>query len=441
MEALLNTREVSSLFWIALFLCWMLIIKDKDRKIRASFRQLFRALLSKWILATFALMFLWVVGLVLVLESLDLWALENLKLTLYWAIGIAAVALFESKQVREKFSALTMARDHLAAIAIIQVFVSVKPLPLLGEFVLVPIACTLAVLSTFSENKPEFAPAKKLFDVALIVIGVGLLIWSAIGLYNDPIGFSGNLLTNIAIPLMLTIGFTPFLAAFYLFLGHENTVRVLLRLSDTTRFEKIKLILRCFKISGFNLKNISLLEMQVRRHRPKSSPEVVELLDNLSHTFALRTTSYKPSVLEAQNVGWEVKAALNTLVLSGLRPAAYEWLGFVWQAKDCIETTVQESRSILTYYVAGTREVATELELLFEVFGNEADEDLLRDYILAAFSLLEFALGGAFDVSLKNRIKQLKPFTNECGDKIIDFACKEFDSPDGLEVRLTFKVN
>lgn len=352
-----------------------------------------------------------------------------------------AVSLFESKQARENFSAITMIKDHLAAIAIIQVFVSIQPLPLMGELVLVPVSSALVALSVFSENKLKFAPAKKLFDVGLSVIVVALLVWSGIGFSEDPLGFSGNLLTNVTIPIMLTVGFIPFLAAFYLFMGYERTVGDILRLEDTTRLEKIKLILRCFKTSELSLQNIALLERHMRLQRPSSSSEVIGIVENVSHTFALRTSSYKPPVFDSETVGWEVKAAQNCLVFSDLRPDTYEWLGFVWQASDSIRTTARDSSSTLTYYVVGTRELATELELLFEVFGDEADEDLFAEYIRVAFSLLVFALGDDFDASLHNRVEKMKSFTTKEGDRLIDFVYKEFASPSGQEARLTVRAD
>ena len=435
----LTAREVSSFFWFAVFCCWM-IWKDKDGKLNAAFKNLFRCALSPWIVTIFSLTIFWVIGVVVVLSKLGLWRIENLKLTFYWAIGVAIVSLFESKAARKKFTGFSMVRDHLGAIAVIQIFVSIRPLPLAAEFVLVPVSSVLIMVMAFSENKTEYKHAKKASESGLVFIGLVLLSWSLLALYNSPKYYFGDLLTNIFLPSILTVGFLPFLIFFFLFLGYEHSFRAITGREGLGRLDKLKISLLAFKCAGFNLEHISLLEKHIRIHRPNSRSDMIEVIENLSYTFNIPSGTVPNLSPKLDSMGWVVPNSQRWLSQYNLVPKFYEWLGHTWQAHDSVESSIQNSKTILTYYISGSRHRATELELVLQGFGDHADNYLLNQFSDAAVKLVKIASGEPLANVIRARIKKRDSFLIDQGQCTIQFSYNEFRSPPGIEVKLLIRA-
>lgn len=439
LSELLTAREISSLFWLTVF-CFWVIWKDKSGGLKAAFRNFLFCFLNPWIISTFLLVIFWIIGIVLILSKLGFWSLENLKLTLYWAIGVAVVSLFESKAAKKRFSGFSMAGHYLGAIAFVQIFVSIRSLPLAAEFVLVPISSMLIMVAAYSDNKTEYKPAKKAAEGGLIIVGLVLFSWSLLALYSDPKDYLFDFSTNILLPTILTLGFLPFIICFYLFLGYEYAIRVITGIEGLRRMEKLRLSLLAFRCAGFNLERISLLERHMRLHRPKSRSDLVEVIDNLSYTFNIRSSSVSEQSLESGLMGWSVPDSQSWLSQYNLVPKFYEWLGHAWQDCDSIEACTQDSKTTLSYYIAGNSQRAEELELLLEVFGDQVDSYLSGQFSDAAGKLVEMTCGMKLDSSTKARLANREPFSIERDGCLIEFSHTEFSSPSGVEVKLLIKA-
>ena len=439
MSEVLTAREISSLFWLTVF-CFWVVWKDKSGGLKAAFRNFFLCFLNPWIISAFSLAIFWIAGTVIVLANLGFWGIEHLKLTLYWAMGVAVVSLFESKSERKNFSGLSMVRDHVGAIAVIQIFVSIKSLPLAAEFVLVPITSTLVMVAAFSEKKPEYKPAKRASEGSLIIVGLVLFSWSLLALYSDPKNYLFDFSTNILLPTILTLGFLPFLICFYLFLGYEYTIRVITGIEGLRRMEKLQLSLLAFRCAGFNLERISLLESHMRLYRPKSRSDLLEVIDNLSYTFNIRSSSVSEQSLESGFMGWSVPDSQSWLSQYNLAPKFYEWLGHAWQACASIAASIQDSKTTLSYYIVGNSQRAEELELLLEVFGDQADSYLSGQFNDAAAKLVEMTCGMKLDSSTRASLANREPFSIEREGCLIEFSYTEFSSPSGVEVKLLIKA-
>jgi hypothetical protein len=82
---------------------------------------------------------------------------------------------------------------------------------LVVELILLPIVTMLVVTAYVAGTKDEFAPAKRLLDVLLIVFGLALLARAVIGLAFDFDSFAKlETLMRLVLPLALTSAFLPY---------------------------------------------------------------------------------------------------------------------------------------------------------------------------------------------------------------------------------------
>lgn len=416
------------------------LLSFKITKFHLSPRSFFGGItLNPWIIGIFSLATLWIVGVVLALSNIGLWGIEDLKLTFYWAVGVAIVSLFESKENRAKFTGLSMIRDHLGAIAVIQTFVSIRTFPFLVELVLVPVSSILVMVAAFSKEKTKYRPAQKFSNGTLLVFGLFLLSWGLLALYNAPKDYLIDLTTNILLPTVLTIFFLPFLIGFYLFIGHEHTFRAISEIEGLGRLEKLRLFLLAFRPAGLNLEHIALLERQMRFHRPKNHSDVFEIIENYTHTLNVKSSIEAEQPHGIVSTEWLVQDARNWLIEFNLIPKFYEWLGFIWQAHDSVESRTQDAKTVLTYYIVGNRDRVTELELLLEVFGVQADSTLSRQFNDAAIELVKRANREDLDNSTVTRIKEGEAFHIELDQCTVIFSYTQFHSPAGIEAKLLIK--
>src|SRR5688500_1139095 len=85
-----NNREIALLIWLAVLIVWVL----SHPAARKPLRGLFAAFFRRQILIPIALMAAYIVLLVVGLESIGLWDIEQLKNTIIWSLSVAAASLF-----------------------------------------------------------------------------------------------------------------------------------------------------------------------------------------------------------------------------------------------------------------------------------------------------------------------------------------------------------
>lgn len=209
MSDLFNNREIATGMWLAV----AIFLGARNAGIRESCGHLFGSFWKIKIVIPVLLMALHVGLSVLLLHRFHLWNMSLLKNTIYWFLFSGFVLFMNLMTSNEcvAFFKKTIV-GCVKIIVVIEFLLNFYTLPLLAELALVPAATFLVASSVYAENKPEYAPAKKLFDFILAVIGFALAGFVAKSIYQHYSGLMENdVLLSILLPINLTILLLPFL--------------------------------------------------------------------------------------------------------------------------------------------------------------------------------------------------------------------------------------
>jgi hypothetical protein len=182
------------------------------KDLRSSFANVLRALVARPLLALLLGAILYVAAIVLLGAFVGVWTLPLLGVTALWCFGPAAVMFFNSNEATSDTNYFRkVLRGSLSAVLIVEFLANLYVFNLVVELILLPIVTMLVVTAYVAGTKDEFAPAKRLLDVLLIVFGLALLARAVIGLAFDFDSFAKlETLMRLVLPLALTSAFLPY---------------------------------------------------------------------------------------------------------------------------------------------------------------------------------------------------------------------------------------
>lgn len=117
--------------------------------------------------------------------------------------------------------ALNLLRDTIGLAALVTLYLDATPLPLVGELILQPIVTVLVVLQAFARTDAKFAPARRVCDVLLMLIGIFLIIWSTIQLFSSNPDW-WELLRSFLFNFWLPLSLLPFFYVFGFYVMTDN---------------------------------------------------------------------------------------------------------------------------------------------------------------------------------------------------------------------------
>jgi hypothetical protein len=156
-------------------------------------------------------------------QALGIWDTSLLMETLAWFAIAGIPLLFKFPETYETRGFVRRSTRRLVGIAvIIETLVGLTAFSLGVELLLLPVAVFLGVMSAFAGTKPEYKQVKRLFDGALVTLGLIILVLTAIKLIEmvptlDP-GWLGRLLF---LPVWATFFTLIFVGAFGLYANYE----------------------------------------------------------------------------------------------------------------------------------------------------------------------------------------------------------------------------
>ena len=209
MKEIFNNREVATGIWLIV----VIFFGVKHREIRKSCRQTLKSFCHWKIIVTFVIMALYIVLCVLLLGQLTLWNTSMLKDTVYWFLFssfILCTNLMAGNDYANFFKKTVL--SCFKVVVLMQFLINLYTFPLWGELIFIPVITLLAMMNVVAESKPEYEPAKKLFDGILSIIGLGLVIYliHMTWLHYSELSVS-ELLLSVLLPILLTFLFFPFL--------------------------------------------------------------------------------------------------------------------------------------------------------------------------------------------------------------------------------------
>lgn len=182
---MVTTRESASLILLAIALIALLVWPATRDTVRQGFRSIVSAM--HWKLVTsFLALICWIV-LCLHLGSLaSLWDVGLLKDSIIITLTFAIPMMFRIPKAETGGAIVRrLMLDSLGFVALLEFYVNVEPLPLVGELLLQVVVAALVMLNTVAATRPEWASVRKLTGGLLSVIGVGLILWTTAGVIRD----------------------------------------------------------------------------------------------------------------------------------------------------------------------------------------------------------------------------------------------------------------
>lgn len=219
---LLNNREIALGLWITALLIFGLSHSTIRSSLGNVLRSLFQPKIALPILAGAAYTGL----LLLPLKKLGLWNQTLIKDTVFWFVfnGLAAGFSLVSRWKGESlFRKLVL--DAIKITTVIEFVTSEYTLSLPWEVALVPVLVMLGGMQSVAETDSKFASVGRLIVFAIAVVSIGLIGYSAHSAYVDWKHFySVESLRKVALPLVLSMLFAPFIFTLLLLVTYENVL-------------------------------------------------------------------------------------------------------------------------------------------------------------------------------------------------------------------------
>lgn len=364
MLEIFNTRELALLSWLFIIALWVL----SKKSFRQSLKGVFKNAFVKNLTIVYLLMLSWIVLSVCILAKLGIWDWSQLKTTILWTISYAFVALFSiNKIIESKGYFKDAAKDLLAFSVIIEIIVGFHTFAYWTEMLIIPTATLLVGSVAFSENKPEFASVKKLFNNLLAIAGLVMIGFSISWVITHFRDFASiNTFMDTIISSLLTLFFLPFLYFLSTYIEYETGLiglaYALKGNSELIAFAKRKAIFH-FK---FRVKEFHRWKASLFLHPVTTRQEIVSSLHKLKELN--RIEKNPPAVDPSQ--GWSPYKAKDFLIKEGLNTRFYthyyedEW-GASSDYLDLNDDEIVSNR--IAYYVTGNQEIATSLKLCLSV--------------------------------------------------------------------------
>ena len=383
-----TNREIAGYIWLALFFGWAV----RNRDVRRSLAGAMRTFCHHLILIPLGLAALYIAALVAVLERVGLWTSDNLKTTILWAISFAFATMLDINRVSEDRTFFGKAtREAFAISGVLTFMIEFYSFSLLIELVAVPFVTFLGLLQIVASHRPEHATVGKLMTWLLAIIVVGYFGYS---LYRTAAELSEfarwSTLLDFGMPIILTIGFLPFIYVLVVYVVYESTFSILpMSISD----EKLRRQAKWHAFVAFRT-NTELLRRwshSVARFEAKDR-------ESLSRSFAeIKEVAWReanPPTID-RGEGWSPYVAKDFLKVGGLVTRPYhrsfedEWFA----GSNFLEIGDGALPNQMAYYLNGNEEAVTELVLKLSINQPQQASEAEDKFVEIGVALLVAALG------------------------------------------------
>ena len=240
----LDNREIAIGLWLIVAL--LFVLRNSD--VRRAFAPVARALTAKPILIGIVLMVGYLTVEVKVLSLVGIWVPSQIKTTIIWAITVATVMLFTANSINEvEGHFCKAAKENFKFSVLVSFFVNLHVLPLIWELIIVPIGALAAAMLAVAEADEKYVPARKLLNGFLGILGMSLLGYALWKSCQNPRSLVEiEALRSLAIPVVLSLLFLPFIYLVVVYMAYENVfvrLKFVIRNKSLNKYAKKCLIL------------------------------------------------------------------------------------------------------------------------------------------------------------------------------------------------------
>ncbi|MCO7641234.1 hypothetical protein NJI34_31165 [Pseudomonas sp. S 311-6] len=242
----LDSRELATAIWLGIFIVWCLTKPG----VRKSFGSVLSAATARPIVIAFFLAIAYLVAVTVILRHFDLWTLKQFKITALWLVVAGIPALADTPEISRNLSLLkTAVAKNFKLSLLLDFFINLFKLPLLGELIFVPFTALLGGLLAVAQSDDKYVPAHKFLNGVLIVMGLGFLVFESYKVLTsfDTIAHLDTL-RDFILPVIYNIAFIPLLWAMSIYVAYES---VFVRLRFVIKYQTLHSYARRKLITGF----------------------------------------------------------------------------------------------------------------------------------------------------------------------------------------------
>lgn len=225
----LTNREWGTVILTALVVAGLLVWPQTRREVFPAARGVLRSLVTPKILISLGLYAVYVVGVVLLAASIDVWHLDLLKDTVIIAVFVGLPLFFRATSIKEEAAfAWEVIRDPIRVSALLLFYLNIAPLSIWAEVVVQGILGFLVLLRVVAIQDASTKWLARLLDVVVTLIVLGLVVGTALRLATEWAalpwgGIRDSFLLSIWFPVLLI----PFIYVLALYAAYEQVVVML----------------------------------------------------------------------------------------------------------------------------------------------------------------------------------------------------------------------
>ncbi|MFZ2996039.1 hypothetical protein [Sphingobium sp.] len=402
-----SNREWASLLWLIAIIA---VINVKG-PIRRSLVGVLRAFFKPVIVMPLLIAAIYAAGEIYLLHKIGWWSIANLKSTVLWIVTFAFVAMFEVVSIKDhKVGLGKIARDILTVTTVFLFITELYSFSLAIEIIAIPLVTFLAAMFEVAKLRPEHAPVSKLLGAVLSLIGLtyfGFSLSLTIEKFDETATWANAL--EFLIPLLLSVGFLPFLYGWRLFVAYSSTFATISIFGLDQGLAPYARWLALIYIRD----DLDLLERwrkAIQSTRPSSKAELKHSLVALQ---ALKSREASPPVVLPRD-GWSPYLAMQFMTDMGHDTGYYqhsfdaEWFACSPMREICGGEIWKNN---LAYYIEGHEHAATTLKLKLNINDPAHSREAEDTFLIGCIHLLEQSVSIDAVERMKLRIAGLETFS------------------------------
>lgn len=405
----LTSREWAVVSWMGIALVAILAKPN----LRRSVGQVLRSLLQPLIVASIVTACAYIGACVWLMHRYEIWAVDNLKTTILWAVTFAFVTMSRLNRLHDPAFYRQTFREAFSLTVLVVFITEFYTLPFLAEFILLPILVFFTMISEVSKGDPRHKIVKDFSGCVSGLIAAAYVLYSVYRTFTDP----ASLLTfdngrDVVVPVALTALFLPFLYVFGIWARYDEVFAVLhVWVPDRglRAFAKRKVLLRF----GPDVKTLDRWRHIVVTTKPATREAIMQ---SIVEAWSMKTRDLYPLEVSPEH-GWEPVQATQMLAEYYLTTLDYKPIGDgEWSASSPLFElgSVSENwRNNVAYYISGTQFAATELILKLNINVPHEARYAEEHFIVVGFGLIESAIGFEAVEVVKDELARLHPFTGK----------------------------
>jgi hypothetical protein len=364
MLEVLNTREWAILSWVTVIFIWLLCSKTHKLHVK----NLWQVTTNSKLLRLYGIMLVYIGMEVTGLWLVQLWNIDQLKNTIVWTLTVAFLAMINVRKAQQyKAYYRETVKDLFSFAGFIEFLVGVHTLHYGVELIVVALGGLLPAMIYYASKQTKYKTTERALVKVFRALGTALFVYTLywIGRHFTSFATTATIL-DFFVPLLLSILFLPFIYFLSIYMDYEiGFVGLRTALTDTELFPFAKKA----AIKAFHFRSANFIRWKNSLFiHPVSTRQ--ELLDSIAAIKATISTEKHPPIV-APTLGWSPYQAKDFLLEAGIDAGHYKDLGELGWAAMSNYIPVGDQNTI-SFYVEGTREVATSLKLVLSVTNPNA---------------------------------------------------------------------